>query len=199
MCQSIDTNWGKSIEKWWLFEGMSLRILQKTSKNLDFWKTCVKISYVIHPKASIHTKRSCGNIEQSAASTKRNSQISINFHRANFSEISSTCIGTVRHTRHKFLGFFFPPKIPTGVPIFVEAFLKDPYEYGHFGGDFLLDLELRFTVWQFWELRFTVWWWPFWWVPVYSLIPINFSLDYNRLVFLQKAVFHFFKKKIVIE
>ena len=72
-------------------------------------------------------------------------EISIQFHRANLSEISSTCIGTVRHTRHKFLGFF-SPKIPTGVPIFVEAFLKDPYEYGHLGGDLLLDLELRFTV-----------------------------------------------------
>ena len=123
MCQSIDTNWGKSIEKWWLFEGMSLRILQKTSKNLDFSKTWVKISYVIHPKASIHTKRSCGNIEKSAASTKRNSQISINFHRANLSEISSTCIGTVRHTRHKFLGFFFP---------------KDPYWCAHFRSSFFL-------------------------------------------------------------
>ena len=135
MCQSIDTSWGKSIEKWWLFEGMSLRILQKTSKNLDFWKTCVKISYVIHPKASIHTKRRCGPIEQSTASTSTVSANFDQFHRANLSEISSTCISTVRHTRHKFLCFLFS-KIPTGVPIFVEAFLKDPYEYGHLGGDF---------------------------------------------------------------
>ena len=103
---------------------MSLRILQKTQKNLDFSKTCVKISYVIHPKASIHTKRRCGNIEQSAASTKRNSQISINFHRANLSEISSTCIGTVRHTRHKFLGFF--------------VFFKDPYWCAHFRRSFFV-------------------------------------------------------------
>ena len=110
---------------------MSLRILQKTLKNLDFWKTCVKISYVIHPKASIHTKRSCGPIEKSNASTFPFGGNFDQFHRANLSEISSTCIGTVRHTIHKFLGFFFFSKIPTGVPIFVEAFsssrLVDPF------------------------------------------------------------------------
>ena len=123
---------------------MSLLIQQKTLKNLDFWKTCVKISYVIHPKASIHTKQRCGPIEKMPGCTYTNWANFAQFHRANLSEICSTCISTVRHTRHKFLCFFFP-KIPTGVPIFVGAFLKDPYEYGHLVAAFFKNANFHFS------------------------------------------------------
>ena len=123
----VSIYWYKLGKKHWKMMTFWRYVIANSSKNIEksgLLKTCVKISYVIHPKASIHTKRRCGPIEQSTASTSTVSANFDQFHRANLSEISSTCIGTVRHTRHKFLGFF--------------VFFKDPYWCAHFRRSFFV-------------------------------------------------------------
>ena len=108
---------------------MDAEKIEKLGTKKIIIKKCLKILYVIHKKASIHTGQKCGPIEKIQIGMLDGGAMEL-------SEICSTCISTVRHTGQEMWTCYnvvlYISIYSTGFDIKIRkmcAFLKDPYEH----------------------------------------------------------------------